>query len=113
MKRIDAPEPPIVQAEDHWDEATRTLTYSYGDSPLIEIIIPGNEEPSYRRDSDGTLNSIPLVQQLYVIYPDAVTAQVTFHLGPESVNMRPRRARSEEAILGQVGRPLIEGVNGL
>ncbi|MDP6629464.1 MAG: alpha-galactosidase [Kiritimatiellia bacterium] len=106
-------EPPIVQVEDNWDEATRTLSYSYAGRLLISMVIPGEHEPSYRRDSDGTLNSIPLIEQIYVMLKEEVTAEVTFYLTHEAVNMRPRRAISEQAILGQIGRPLLRDVNGL
>ena len=106
-------EPPVIQVEDNWDEATRTLSYSYAGRLLISMVIPGEDEPSYRRDSDGTLNSIPLIEQIYVMLKEEVTADVTFYLTHEAVNMRPRRAISEQAILGQVGKPLLRTVNGL
>ena len=41
------------------------------------------------------------------------TARVTFQMSPDTINMRPHRARSEQAIAGQVGRPCLPGVNGL
>lgn len=42
-----------------------------------------------------------------------IRAKVKFRLSKEAVNMRPNRAGHEQAILGQVGRPLIYNVNGL
>jgi hypothetical protein len=106
-------EPPLIQAEDHWNPETRMLTFVYGRRELIAIHIPGTCEPSYRHDSDGTLNSIPFIQQIYVMLDERVTADVTMTLSPEAVAMRPKRAPKNHAILGQVGFPLPEGVNGL
>ncbi len=113
MKVLDGKVPPHIQAEDHWDEENRILTYTYGKLPIITMKIPGTCEISYRRDSDGTLNSIPLVQQIYVMMPETVTADVTICLGKDTVNMRPRRAGSEQAIIGVVGKILLYGVNGI
>lgn len=113
MKIINGKAPPHIQAEDHWDEAGRTLTYTYGKLPIITMKIPGRCEISYRRDSDGTLNSIPLVQQIYVMMKETVTADVTLRLGSDTISMRPRRAGREQAILGQVGWALLYGINGL
>jgi hypothetical protein len=113
MKILNGNVPPHIQAEDHWDPEKRTLTYLYGKLPIITIKIPGTCDISYRRDSDGTLNSIPLVQQIYVMMPEIVTAEVTICLGKDTINMRPKRATDNQAIIGQVGRNLLRGVNGL
>jgi hypothetical protein len=113
MKVLERKVPPHIQAEDHWDEKNRLLTYTYGKLPIITLKIPGTCEISYRRDSDGTLNSIPLVQQIYVMMPETVTTDVTTCLGKILYNMRPRRAGREQAIIGAVGRILLYGVNGI
>ena len=113
MKYINGKEPPIVQAEDNWDGKNRLLTYTYGALPIIQIKIPGACEVSYRHDSDGTLNSVPLVQQIYVMLPEKAIADVRLCLGSDTVNMRPKRAAREQAIIGQVGCGLIYGVNAL
>jgi hypothetical protein len=42
-----------------------------------------------------------------------VVAEVTFRLSSDAVCMRPNRAGTEQAILGQVGHPLFYGVNGI
>ncbi len=113
MKFLNGKVPPIIQAEDHWDEKNRILTYTYGKLPIIAMKIPGTSEVSYRHDSDGTLNSIPLVQQIYVMMEETVTADVTLCLGRDTINIRPKRAAHEQAIIGQTGRPLMHGVNAL
>ena len=108
------PVPPIAHAYHHWNEHTRTLTYAYNNRRIIEIRIPGTARVSFRHGSDGQLQSFPLHQQVYVMLSGAaVTATARFQLSHDAINMRPRRAASEQAIIGQVGRPLLPGVNGL
>jgi hypothetical protein len=108
------PVPPLAHAYHHWDEAARTLSYTYNNRRLLSIRIPGNGRVSFRHGSDGTLQGLPLVQQIYVMVAgENVTATVRFQMSPEAVNMRPSRAGSEQAIIGQVGRALLPEVNGL
>ncbi len=108
------PVPPVAHAYHHWDEATRTLTYTYNNRRLIELRIPGAGRVSFRHGSDGTLQGMPLVQQVYVMLTgETVQATVTFELSAEALNMRPQRAGRDQAILGQVGRSLLPGANGL
>jgi hypothetical protein len=107
-------EPPIAHAYHHWDEGQRTLTYTYNNRRILEIHIPGGARVSFRHGSDGQLQSLPFFQQIYVMLSGApVTATVRFQLSHDAVNMRPRRAAREQAITGQVGRPLLPGINGL
>jgi len=108
------PVPPLAHAYHHWDEERRTLTYTYNNRRIITIQVPGSGRVSYRHGSDGTLQGVPFVQQIYVMLAgESVRATVTFQLSHDAVNMRPARAESEQAIVGQVGRPLVPGVNGL
>lgn len=107
-------EPPIAHAYHHFDEATRTLIYTYNNRKVIQIQIPeegGNV--AFRHGSDGTLQSWPLLQQIYVILEHPVKCKVTFQMSHDTINCRPNRARSEQAIVGQVGRPCLPGINGL
>ena len=117
MKRPDLypmlKEPPYAHAVTRWNKEQRVLTCEYNGRPTIAIAIPGADPVDYRTSSDGDLQSDPLVQQIYVIVKQPVTATVTFHLSGDAVNMRPQRAGDEQAVLGQVGRPLMFGVNGL
>ena len=107
-------EPPIAHAVPHWDPVRRVLKYEYNGRPLVSIEIPGESEIQYRVASDGQLQSAPMFQQVYVVVFSApVTARVTVTMSPEAIVMRPQRARREQAILGQVGRPTIYGVNGM
>jgi hypothetical protein len=108
------PEPPIAHAYHHFDRETRMLSYTYNNRRVIEIQIPQEGgRVSFRHGSDGTIQSRPLVQQMYVILQAPALCRVTFQMSCDTVNCRPRRARSEQAIVGQVGRPLLPGVNGL
>ncbi len=108
------PVAPLAHAYHHWDPQTRTLVYTYNNRRIISIRIPGEGRVSYRHGSDGTLQSLPFSQQIYIMLTgETVTATVSFQLSPDTVNMRPARAGSEQAIVGQVGRPLLPGLNGL
>ncbi len=108
------PVPPLAHAYHHWDEDTRTLTYTYNNRRLLAIQIPGRGRVSYRHGSDGTLQGLPFYQQIYVMVGgEDVMATVQFQLSHDAVNMRPARAGSEQAILGHVGRLLLPDVNGL
>jgi hypothetical protein len=108
------PEPPIAHAYHHWDETQRTLTYTYNGRRLLRVHIPGTARVSFRHGSDGALQSLPFVQQIFVMLTGGTaTATVRFELSHDAINMRPQRAGPEQAIVGQVGRPLLPGVNGL
>lgn len=108
-------EPPIAHADSHWDPRTRILEYRYNGRSVIHVHIPGTADVRPRIESDGEIQSTPLFQQIYltVLGVEHVQAQVTFNMTADAVCMRPHRARTEQAVLGQVGRPLIHGVNGL
>lgn len=106
-------EPPIVHAAHDFDDETKTLTYEYNGRNIITMVGQGNDGFGYRHTSDGDNQSWPFTQQLYFMLDEPKVAQITFHLSKDVVCMRPSRAQSEEAIVGQVGRPLTFGVNGL
>ena len=108
------PEPPIAHAYHHWDDGQRILTYTYNNRRLLTIHIPGTARVSFRHGSDGQLQSFPFFQQIYVMLSgEPVTAAVRFQLSHDAINLRPRRAGPGQAIVGQVGRPLLSGVSGL
>ncbi|MGL6106074.1 alpha-galactosidase [Romboutsia sp.] len=106
-------EPPIAHALHKWDEEKRVLTYEYNGRNIITMEIGGDDEVGFRHGSDGNLQNIPFIQQLYVMLDRKVTSKVTLLLSKDAINMKPNRAKSEEAIIGQVGRPTIKGVNGV
>lgn len=106
-------EPPIAHALDKWNPETRMLTYEYNGRNIITVFIPGNEEPDYRKSSDIAAQSFPMYQQAYIMLRKPVVAKVVISMSPDAVNIRPERAGHEQAILGQVGRPLMFGANGM
>ena len=105
--------PPIAHILDKWDEQKRILTYEYNGRNLLHIQVPGSAKIGYRQTSDICMQSTPDIQQLYVESDEAVTAMVTFNLSGKAINVKPDRAEGEQAILGQMGNPLMHGVNGL
>ncbi|WP_042276228.1 alpha-galactosidase [[Clostridium] dakarense] len=106
-------EPPIAHALHKWDEENRILTYEYNGRNIITMEIGGDDEVGFRHGSDGNLQNIPFVQQLYVMLDRPIKSKVTLLLSSDAINMKPNRAKQEEAIIGQVGRPTMNGVNGV
>lgn len=106
-------EPPIAHALHKWNEEERTLVYEYNGQNILTVEIPGTDDVGFRHGSDGNLQNIPFIQQIYVMVDTPVKAKITFKLSNDAINMKPNRAKSEEAIIGQVGRPLIHNVNGV
>ena len=82
---------------------------------LITLRFPAGVRPGLRAHSDGDFLSQPFVQQFQMWLNEDAEAEVEvgFRAPVEMWNMRPRRAEAGEAILGQVGYPLMYGVNGL
>ncbi|WP_309122355.1 hypothetical protein [Paenibacillus sp.] len=106
-------EPPYGQANHSFDAENHVLQYHYNGGALLTMALPDGVKAYYRRVSDGNMVSHPFVQQLYLAFESKQTVRATFELSEDAINMRPRRAGSGEAILGQVGRPTLYGVNGL
>lgn len=105
--------PPLAHALHKWDEEKKILTYEYNGKNIITMHIPESEDTGFRHGSDGTMQSIAYVQQIYVMVEKPMWVTAEFRLSKETVNMRPHRAEEEEAILGQDGNLLIYQVNGL
>jgi uncharacterized protein (UPF0297 family) len=110
-------EPPIAHALANRNETDSKITYEYNGRNIIEISFDTNEEISQRNGSDGNISSAPLSQQIYVMIEDKdfaeVNAKVRFNLSGDALNMRPRRAKSNQSIIGQVENPLLYDVNGI
>ena len=107
------PVPPLAHALHRYDEASKTLIYEYNGVDIIKADLSGAADAGFRHGSDGTMQSIQYVQQIYMTVEKPMWVTVSFNLSPDAVNMRPHRARAGEAILGQNSRLLINGVNGL
>lgn len=106
-------EPPLAHALHRFDESTGILTYEYNGVDIISVDLKQAEDAGYRHGSDGSVQSIQYLQQIYITTEKPMWVPVTFCLSADTVNMRPRRAGSNEAILGQSGGTLMEGVNGI
>ncbi|MDQ6420541.1 hypothetical protein RB620_14015 [Paenibacillus sp. LHD-117] len=113
MSSAEVKAPPIAQAAHRWDAASHTLSYEYGWSTLLSLFIPEDVKAFYREYSNGNIQSSPFVQQLYLALDQPAKVKVRFHLSEDALNMRPHRANKGQAILGQVGKPLLRGVGGL
>lgn len=105
--------PQMVHALHKWDADHSILSYEYNGIDIIKIKIRDKENIGFRHGSDGSMQSIQYIQQIYITADKPIVAEITFTLGNDAVNMRPSRAGGDQAILGQVGCPLITGVNGL
>ncbi len=105
--------PPLAHALHRWDAQKKVLTYEYNGKDIITIHIPHSEDVGFRHGSDGTMQSIAYAQQIYIMVERPMWVDAKFRLSEGAVNMRPRRAGEEEAILAQMGNLLIHGVNGL
>lgn len=105
--------PPLAHALHRWNPETRILSYEYNGIDLITLHIPGSHEPGFRHGSDGSLQNIPCMQQLYFMQDEVQTVRLSFRLSHEACCMRPHRAGKNQAIVGQMGLPLMYGVNGL
>ena len=92
-------------------EGDYSLTFNGAD--IVRMIPEPGAQVSPRVHSDGDFLSRPMTQQ-FLLSPDApCRVRVEFAAPVEMWNVRPRRARAGEAILGQLGAPLMYGANGL
>ncbi|MGZ9585884.1 hypothetical protein [Paenibacillus marinisediminis] len=105
--------PPNAHALHKWYEETKTLAYEYNGIDILTFHVPDAEDLGFRHGSDGSMQSVQYYQQIYIAVEKPMKVNMTFNLSADVINMRPRRARANEAILGQCGNALIEGVNAL
>ena len=106
--------PPAVVALPYYNEKTGNFSLNYNGRAIVTLELPPGTPLKFRGNTDGALVSTPLTQQLYFLCPEnPVQGKMKFFLKKEALCMRPRRAKDDEAILGQVGSPLIYGVNGI
>lgn len=105
--------PPLAHALHHWDEEKKLLSYEYNGEDILSMQIEESEDVGFRHGSDGTMQSIAYIQQIYVMVEKPMWVTVTFRLSKETVCMRPHRAGADEGIASQDGNLLIYGINGL
>ena len=105
--------PPLAHALHHWDEKEKVLRYEYNGEDIISMQIPESEDTGFRHGSDGTMQSIAYVQQIYIMVEKPMWVTIRFCLSKGAVNMKPHRAGGNESVTAQDGNVLIYGVNGL
>lgn len=105
--------PPLAHALHKWDEETKTLSYEYNGEDVITMEIPESEDAGFRHGSDGSMQSIAYVQQIYIMVEKPMWVTVRFCLSDKTINMRPHRAGGDQGIAAQDGNVLLYGVNGL
>ena len=108
-------EPPAVYPIARYYRSKGLLTLEYDKRIVMTAKVPEGYALVTRQTSDGCFMSTPLFEQFYLSSQDdqEVKAEVTFDFKGDALCMKPKRAREGEAVLGQVGRPLIYGVNGV
>lgn len=105
--------PPIAHALHKWDEEQKILKYEYNGIDIISMQIAESEDVGFRHGSDGTMQSIAYVQQIYIMVEKPMWVKVRFCLSDGTICMRAHRAGSEQGIAAQNGNVLIHGINGL
>jgi len=105
--------PPICHARLSGDPEAMAFTLSYNGFDVIRMQYHGACQPVLRFHSDGDFQSRPFIQQFVIAADRETELFVTVSFPHEMAVLRPGRAQSGQAILGQWGHPLIHGVNGL
>lgn len=105
--------PPLTHALHHWDEEQGLLRYEYNGLDIIEVRVPIGTDLGFRHGSDGTMQSVQYFQQVYLSAEPSCKAKITLRLHQDALNMRPTRARDNQAILGALPGMTSFGVNGM
>ena len=117
LRHFDDPiqhEPAPLHARIYAREDSNSYALQYNGADVLVLHYPAGVKPGLRFHSDGDFQSIPFIQQ-FVAWTDAeepVDVEVEITAPVEWWNVRPRRAQEGEAILGQIGAPLLYQVNG-
>ena len=93
-------------------DGTQQVLLNYGGMDTVRITLPAGVRVETRIHSDGSVQSAPLAQQFYLNAPVGTRAQITLCMRQGALCMRPGRAAGRQAILGQLGGPLLYGING-
>lgn len=116
LRRVDDPvqaEPPAVHARIHACETPGEYALQYNGVDLLTLRWPGGVKPHLRYHSDGDFQSEPFIQQFVAFAPEGTPLSLRVSAPVEWWNIRPERAKRGQAILGQLGAPLLYGVNGI
>lgn len=96
-----------------WQREDGSYALAYNGVELLIFEFLSETVPVIRYHSDGDFQSEPFIQQFQLWSSSAAKIRVTINAPKEWWNVRPERAKGEQAILGQLGRPLLYGVNGI
>lgn len=105
--------PPAARAH-LWAEPEANAIYiTYNDADIVTMKLPAGAVADVGLCSEGSMQSEPFIQQFTISCSAPAQARIEFTASGEMCNMRARRAEAGEAILGQLGNPLIYGANGM
>jgi len=107
--------PPVTQAQARIgcnDAGEKIYTLNYGGRDIVKIAIMSDLKTEIRMHSDGSVQSLPLIQQFYMSSQIPIHAVVTLHMRKDALCLKPKRAQNGQAILAQAGGPLVYGANG-
>ncbi|MFR2459030.1 MAG: hypothetical protein ACLTAO_07715, partial [Christensenellales bacterium] len=107
------PVPPVGHARLWADRGRGVYALTYNGVDIITIRLPRRAQAQPKCHSDGNMQSEPFIQQFTISCDASARATVEFFSPGDMLNMRARRAAAGEAILGQMGHPLIYGANAM
>lgn len=105
--------PPNAHALHYIDKKNNKLWYEYNGVPMITFKFKDIDEVGFRHGSDGSMQSGQYFQQIYLEVKQDAKVEMIVKMTNQVVNMKPKRAKENEAIFAQSGNVLIQGVNGL
>ena len=59
-------EPPLAHALHRWDADRGLLVYEYNGVNVIEVQVPAGTDLGFRHGSDGSMQSVQYLQQVYL-----------------------------------------------
>ena len=107
------PDAPATHARLSGDPDTGVYHLTFNGVDLIELEFDREIAPGLRYHSDGDFQSTPFIQQFLMWSKVETQVRVRFCAPVEMWNVRPQRAQRGQTILGQSGRPLLFGANGM
>lgn len=107
--------PPVAQAQvstEYNDTGKEIYTLNYGGRDIVKIAIMSDFKTETRIYSDGSMQSLPFIQQFYLTSEKPVQAVVTLNMRKDALCLKPNRAQNGQTIHAQAGGPLIYDANG-
>ncbi len=110
---VTRPDAPATHARLAGDSNFGIHALNFNGVDLISFEYEPKKELGLRFHSDGDFQSTPFIQQFIMWSEESTPVRIRFRAPVEMWNMRPNRAAHGQTILGQSGRPLLYGVNGM